>query len=159
VRKLRILKMYCSESCAELDVTQEKHASRSDRGGTSRRRSNLRVVALCLPVAWPNAITNAIGYAKLSTPDPKLHRRPIQPSALVNFSGAAKVIAMNWEMISAIGQMLGRLWGSSCPSFISPPKSAIKTRKAGARRLERLDENPCGESGLSCALAPRAAIV
>jgi len=45
----------------------------------------------------------------------------------------AKVIAMNWEMISAVGQMLGAA-ESLFRSFILPLKSAVKTRKAGAPR-------------------------
>jgi hypothetical protein len=33
---------------------------------------------------------NAASKSKLSTPDPKLYRRAIQPSALVNFPGLLK---------------------------------------------------------------------
>jgi len=40
---------------------------------------------------------------------------------------------MNWEMISAIGQMLGAI-GVIIRSFIWPLKSGIKTRKANAQR-------------------------
>src|SRR5437667_12345095 len=60
-------KMYCSESCADFDVTQDMHAyevrPRSDKRGVD-------LISNALPFGslWygePDALTNAIGYAKV----------------------------------------------------------------------------------------------